>query len=80
MELLQAKMFSLSLVLLVFCCSGIRKTEPCFSLDRIVFYDPPKSVCVTSSHAESEIQLKGGAPAGPDSIFHLAAWLCACGV
>ena len=30
------------------------------SLDRIVFHDPPKSVCVTSGHAEGKIQLKGG--------------------
>lgn len=42
MELLQAKEFSLLQVLLVFCCSSIRKTEPCLSLDRTVFYDPKK--------------------------------------
>lgn len=59
MERLQAETLSLLQVLFVFCCPSIRKTEPYLSLDRIMFQDPKKSVCITSSQAEREILLQG---------------------
>lgn len=39
------------------CCSSIREIEPYMSLERIMFQDSKKHVCVTSSHAESKTQL-----------------------